>query len=104
MISAPARARYLRRAVGRAAIGHDDVVNEMARQCRNDRANGLGFVERRNHDGHSFAHRRFGPKPAMRATTVSYLQTEGLRHSSRLQAHRLQRKPQFAHVQAACRT
>ena len=53
-------ARYLGRAVGRATVGNDDVVNKIARQCRNDRTDGLRFVESRNHDGHSFAHRRSG--------------------------------------------
>ena len=43
--------RYLRRIVGRATVGHDHGINEMARQCRDDGADRLGFVERRNHNG-----------------------------------------------------
>ena len=33
-----ARTRYLRRIVGRATVGHDHGINEMARQCSDDGA------------------------------------------------------------------
>ena len=36
--------RYLRRIVGRATVGHDHGINEMARQCRDDGADRLASL------------------------------------------------------------
>ena len=66
-------ARYLWRSVGRAAIGDYDVVNDIARQCRDDRANDLA----------SFS---------VGITTTTF------RSPAIFALQRLQRKPQFAHV------
>jgi methyl-accepting chemotaxis protein len=46
----------IRRAVGAAAIGYDDAIDDTARQFGNDGRDGFRFIERRNDNDHTAGH------------------------------------------------